>query len=109
MPVLHRHANHGNYLGAEETQQAIPPKWLRLAVLAVAIDRRPVLGRAVRPLPIVVPAVMVHVIMMIDDVWHADSDGFQDAVDAVEPDAREERIVNKVVRDTLQIPDVRHR
>src|SRR5260370_1448828 len=49
---------------------------------------------------------VVHVVMVIEDVRHAERDRFHDAVGAVPPRVGEEGVMDKIVRDALQVPEV---
>src|SRR5262249_48231149 len=100
-------ADHGDGLDAEEADEAIAPEGFRLAVLAVAVDGRPVLGAAVGALGVVVAPVVVHVVVVVQHVRHAEGDGFEGAVGAVDPGVGEVGVVDEVVRDALQVPAVR--
>ena len=78
-------------------------------VRAMPIDRRPIFRRAVGPLGVVIAEVVVHVVVMINHVRHADGQRFKNAEEPVQRLPGEERIMNEVVRAALQIPAIEPR
>ena len=88
---------------AEEAYEAILPERFRLTILAVAIDGRPVLGGTVGTLGVIVSPVVVHVVVVVEDMRHAERERFQDAVRAVQPRIAKEGVMDKVVSNAIDI------
>src|SRR5262249_39743418 len=91
---------------SKKTDKAVFPKALRLISDAIAVDRRPILCRSIGALFVVVAKMMVHVIMVVEDVRHTQCEGLHNAIGPIQQATGEIRIMDKVVRNALEIPAI---
>src|SRR5436190_12446432 len=87
-----------NRLGifTEETEERVAERMLRLAVVAMFVNRDPIDRLTLVVRPIRVPLVMLHVDAVVENLAEPDTDGFENAEETVQDRPPEIRVVNEV-------------
>src|SRR5256885_7986881 len=89
---------------AEETEEGITERMLRLTVVPMFVNRNPINRFAFFVRPIGVALVMLHVDAVVKDLAEPDADRFENAEEPVEDWPPEIGVVNEVVRDAVDVP-----
>ena len=88
---------------AKEAEKNISPRVLGFAVMAVPVDRQPIDRVAVLILPIRIALMMLHVDDVVIGLRKTAGDGLGDPKKPIEELRTEERVMNEVVTDAVDV------
>jgi hypothetical protein len=94
----------GFWIFPKVTEENVAPGVLRLTVMAVSIDRNPVVRVSVLIGPVAIPHMVPVMNMLVERLRNPKRYRFHDAEKSIKDSRFKERIMDEVVRDTVDIP-----